>query len=71
MKLRAAIFTGCIDAVNYEGVEMNICIKGVSVALYKCNGAALRGANTKLFLSAPPQFAKQRYPLCCCSVSSV
>ena len=35
---------------------MNICIKGISVTLHKCNGATLRGANIKLFLSAPPQF---------------
>ena len=33
-------------------------IQGISEALNKCNGATLRRANTKLFLSAPPQFAK-------------
>jgi hypothetical protein len=38
---------------------LNIAIQGISVALHKCNGATLRGAHTKLFMGATPQFAKQ------------
>src|ERR1700686_249523 len=59
MKLRAAILASSVNPVNDEGVEMNICIKGISVTLNKCNGATLRRAHAELFRSAPPQFAKQ------------
>ncbi len=38
---------------------MRVGIEGVSVALHKRDGAALRGAKTKQFVGEPAQFAKQ------------
>ena len=59
MKLRTAIAAGCINPVEHDGVKVWVGIQGVSVSLHERHGATLRGAKTKLFMSAPLQFAKQ------------
>ncbi len=59
VKLRVAIAAGCIDPVNRQAMEMRVAIQSISPALHKRHDATLRGANTKQFVSAPPQFTEQ------------